>query len=103
MPPSTVETITVITESVGNVFGSVNTLPNVAKITAIFIINDILEPSLCKGAPNGIITFLTCAGILIFSAPSRLARIVAMLTQVPYAINDSLILFFQNTLNPNFT
>jgi hypothetical protein len=56
-----------------------------SKITAIFIIEDILEPSLCKGAPSGIAMFLICAGMCIFSVASRLAGMVAILLQVPKA------------------
>jgi hypothetical protein len=37
-----------------------------SKITAILTIDDMLEPSLCSGAPSGITTFLMYAGILIF-------------------------------------
>jgi hypothetical protein len=60
--------------------------PNIAKITAILIIEDILEPSLCKGAPNGIAMFLICAGMHL-SVASRLAGIVAIL-QVPKGLKQ---------------
>jgi hypothetical protein len=49
IPPSTTETIIVIPNAISNVCGSVKSFPNIAKITAILIIEDILEPSL-KGA-----------------------------------------------------
>jgi hypothetical protein len=48
----------VIPKAVNSVIGSVKSLPNMAKITAILIIDDILEPSLCNGAPNGIATLI---------------------------------------------
>lgn len=102
MPPSTTETITVIPTAVSNVFRSVKSLPNMATITVIFIIDDILKPSISRGAPNGISTFLICAGILIFSAPYRLAGIVALLLHVPNAVNDGVILFSQNIFSPFF-
>jgi hypothetical protein len=57
----------VIPKAVNSVIGSVKSLPNMAKITAILIIDDILEPSLCNGAPNGIATFLIYVVLAFFS------------------------------------
>src|SRR5271167_2436316 len=77
--------------------GSVKSLPNMAKRKVIFKMDDILEPSLCKGAPNGITKFLTCLGMPIFSAASRFAGMVAILLQVPIAVNEGVILLLQKT------
>jgi hypothetical protein len=57
------------------VLRSVKIFPKHAKITAILIIEDILEPSLCKGAPSGIAT-LSIYRHFHFSAASKLAGIV---------------------------
>ncbi|MNE90308.1 hypothetical protein D3C80_1878090 [compost metagenome] len=68
----------------------------------IFKMDDILEPSLCKGAPSGITKLRTCAGIPIFSAAAKLAGIVAILLQVPTAVKEGIILLLQKTLKALF-
>ena len=76
--------------------------PNMANKKVILRIDDILEPSLCKGAPSGITRFRTCSGIPIFCAASRFAGMVAMLLQVPIAVKEGVILLLQKTLNALF-
>ncbi|MNY64868.1 hypothetical protein D3C86_2020430 [compost metagenome] len=73
----------------------VHGLLKMAKTIATFITPPMLDPSLCKEAPNGIVTSLIGFATPIFSAATILAGIVATLLQVPKAVNDGTILFFQ--------
>src|SRR6218665_424253 len=96
------ETITVIPSAKRIVIGSEKSFPTMANKKVIFKMDDILEPSLCKGAPSGITRFRTCAGIPIFCAASKLAGMVAILLQVPIAVKEGVILLLQKTLKARF-
>src|SRR4051812_37237655 len=82
--------------------GDVKSFPNMAKRTVIFKMDDMLEPSLCKGAPSGITRLRTCFGMFIFSAASKFAGIVAILLHVPTAVKAGVILLLQNTIKALF-
>jgi hypothetical protein len=64
------------------------------KITAILTIDDMLEPSLCSGAPSGITTFP-----VIFST-FGFAGLLQYYCKFP--VPWKALCCFQNTLNPNF-
>ncbi|MNT65026.1 hypothetical protein D3C72_2029740 [compost metagenome] len=103
MPPSTILTKTVMPKARIMVSTWARSFPKMAKTTTILMIELILDPSLCSVDPSGMVTLVIYAGTPILVVPSKLAGMVAMLLQVPIAVKEGTILFFQNifmALNP---